>query len=203
MLATAAITREMLPGTGEEAWRSMWESAGEFSAVAYPEAKFPVVTKDGRCPLCQQTLEPGAAARWKHFAEYVTSEAQNQLRDAEAEYRAAFSKFDVIVVECTEIKIALSELADDDAGSAERVKELLEEAGGLQKTIRNASGKTSSLPTHDINANPFPKLKATVKAFQESFFRVFSLLLSNYVKLPAPNTRATTGFRRGCKGCCT
>jgi len=163
----AALTREMLPGTGEEAWKSMWEAASEFSVVAYPGAVFPVVTKDARCPLCQQTLEPEAVARLKHFAEYITSEAQNQLRGAELEYRAMSSKVDAIAVERTDIKMALSELTDDDAESAERVKELLEEAGRLQRAVRNASGKTSSLPAHGVNASPFPKLKTAVKALQE------------------------------------
>jgi AAA domain len=163
----AAFTREMLPGTGEDAWKSMWEAAGEFSAVAYPGAAFPVITKDARCPLCQQALEPGAANRLKHFAEYITSEAQKQRRDAETEYQEVFSKVDVIVVDRTDIKMALSELADDDAGSAERVKELLEVADRRQKAIRNAAGKTSSLPAHGITGIPFAKLTEAVKALQE------------------------------------
>lgn len=163
----AAITRDMLPGTGEETWKSMWEAAGEFSAVAYPEEVFPVVTKNARCPFCQQTLEPGATARLKHFAEYVASEAQNQLRDADAEYNKVFEKVDGLVVDRPDISMAFSELADDDAGSAERVKALLEEARKLQNTIRNSSGKTSSLPAHGVNSDPFPKLQSTVMSLQK------------------------------------
>jgi hypothetical protein len=162
----AAITQEMLPGTGEDAWKTMWEAAGGFSTVAYPEVVFPVVTKDARCPLCQQTLEPGVAARLRHFAEYATSEAQTQLHNAEAEYRDVFSKIGEIVVKRTDINSALSELTDDDAESAELVKHFLEEASRLQKTIKNASGETSSLPAHGIEASPSPKLKATVKVLQ-------------------------------------
>jgi hypothetical protein len=121
----AAVTREMLLGAGEAAWKSMWEATAGFSAVAYPEEAFPVVTRDARCPFCQQTLELGAAARLKHFAEYVTSEAKKQLRDADAEFGEVLSKVDVIVVggarqrtiRRTDIDMAPSELADDDVGS--------------------------------------------------------------------------------------
>jgi len=163
----AALTSEMLPGTGEDAWKAMWEAAVEFSAEAYPNAEFPVLPKDARCPLCQQTLHANAAARLKHFAEYIASEAQTELGNAEAEYDMAFSNIHETVVKRDDINIALSELTDDDAASAESVNKFLEQAGELQESIRRASKKSSSLPARGIAEASIPKLKATTKSLQE------------------------------------
>jgi hypothetical protein len=163
----AALTPEMLSGTGEDTWKEMWEAAGEFSAVAYPNSKFPVVSKGARCPLCQQSLESSAVARLKHFAEYVASEAQTQLENAEAEYRGVFSKIDDRVVRRDDISSAVNELTEDDAGAAELVNGFLNEAGKLQESIRIAAGIASSLPPRGIaEASSLPKLRAAIKAIQ-------------------------------------
>jgi hypothetical protein len=163
----AAVTSEMLPGTGEDVWRGMWEAASEFSAVAYPRSEFPVTRKGARCPLCQQTLDSSAADRLKHFAEYITSEAQTQLDNAEAEYSAVFSKIDQVAVNRSDIDNTLNELTEDDALSAERVTGFLEKATDLQETIRNTSAENSSLPARGVAEPNFPKIKASITALQE------------------------------------
>ena len=79
-LQRGAISPDLLPGTGSEAWRSMWEAVSHFSDQAYPASSFPVLAKGARCPFCQQLVEEETADRLKHFAEYVSSAAQSDLR---------------------------------------------------------------------------------------------------------------------------
>jgi hypothetical protein len=67
-----AFSREPLPGTGNDVWKIMFESAKKFSEqCAYPDKKYPVTEKDSRCPLCQQVLSDEAKDRLQRFWEYV------------------------------------------------------------------------------------------------------------------------------------
>ena len=62
----------VLPGTGEEAWKVMFNAARKFSEEqAYPEHAFPHVTDDALCPLCQQQLESDGASRLQRFDAYL------------------------------------------------------------------------------------------------------------------------------------
>ncbi|MFC1557190.1 AAA family ATPase [candidate division KSB1 bacterium] len=61
----------LLPGTGEEVWKSLFEAARKFSTeFAYPEHKFPYTANDAVCPLCQQPLG-NAGERLERFEEYI------------------------------------------------------------------------------------------------------------------------------------
>jgi len=79
----SALTPDLLPGTGESIWQRMWDAGAAFSEVAYPGSIFPVVTQGARCPFCQQEIGEGANERLRHFAEYVSSNAQARVREEE------------------------------------------------------------------------------------------------------------------------
>jgi len=52
---------KLLPGTGGEAWKELFQAAKRFSEkVAYPGLPFPVTTGNPKCVLCQQVLLDGA-----------------------------------------------------------------------------------------------------------------------------------------------
>ena len=62
----------LLPGTGGEQWKAMWESSRLFSEQqAYPEKVFPVPEDESKCVLCQQDLDHDAAQRLRQFEEFV------------------------------------------------------------------------------------------------------------------------------------
>ena len=75
-LRSAALTADLLPGTGGDEWRSMWDATKAFAVVAYPDSSFPPSGDDAQCPFCQQQIQPDTASRLYHFAEFVTSTAQ-------------------------------------------------------------------------------------------------------------------------------
>jgi energy-coupling factor transporter ATP-binding protein EcfA2 len=80
-LREMTFPRSLLPGTGGEQWKTMWESSRLFSEQqAYPEKAFPVTEDESKCVLCQQDLDRDAAQRLRQFEEFVTSTTERELR---------------------------------------------------------------------------------------------------------------------------
>ena len=75
-LAAKKFTEDasLLPGTGGDAWKELFEAARKFSLAAYPGKKFPELG-DTQCPLCQQPLTEGAE-RLLRFEKFVQQEAE-------------------------------------------------------------------------------------------------------------------------------
>lgn len=94
---------ELLAGTGEQAWKTLYEAARTFSVTsAYLEQAFPHVHNGGKCVLCQQEIGDGAAARMARFEKYVqehvgkAAEEKRSARDAAvAKIRAAALALDL------------------------------------------------------------------------------------------------------------
>lgn len=63
---------QLLPGTGEQVWKSLFETARRFSTeIAYPHELFPHVGNGARCPLCQQPFDQESANRMQRFEDFV------------------------------------------------------------------------------------------------------------------------------------
>jgi energy-coupling factor transporter ATP-binding protein EcfA2 len=97
--ATAKLAAEqfsaggnLLPGTGGEAWRRMFEAARLFATESHPASKFPHLPADSPCPLCQQPLEAGAAAL-ERFQTFIEQAAEKQLAAARAHLNDLFEPF--------------------------------------------------------------------------------------------------------------
>lgn len=70
----------LLPGTGGEAWKELFQSARKFAVAAYPEKTFPDLGPDAQCPLCQQPLAEGAE-RFLRFEEFIQQDAEKTARE--------------------------------------------------------------------------------------------------------------------------
>ena len=44
-------TDKLLPGTGGDAWRELFEAARKFAVVAHPDKEFPNFGAESACPL--------------------------------------------------------------------------------------------------------------------------------------------------------
>jgi recombinational DNA repair ATPase RecF len=80
--ATAALAAKkfkegdkLLPGTGGETWRELFEAARKFSLESHPGHVFPNLGDGSPCPLCQQPLA-GGAKRLFRFEEFIQEEAE-------------------------------------------------------------------------------------------------------------------------------
>lgn len=80
----------LLPGTGGEAWRGLFDAARKFALESHPDKQFPDLGADAACPLCQQPLAAGAE-RLLRFETFIQAEAektaQARRQDLAAEYR--------------------------------------------------------------------------------------------------------------------
>lgn len=167
ILRNTTLTPDLLPGTGEAAWRTMWEAAAGFSGIAYPGSPFPVLTAAARCPLCQQAISPDAAARLQHFKEYVSSMAQAEVRKAETTHAGALATMTRAVVDRDDIGLAVSELAADVPDLAQRVRNFLQDAVRAQEEVKRAGAQGTPLPARGLGPSPDADLRTTAQALRE------------------------------------
>lgn len=140
MLRKATLTADVIPETGSDIWRSMWDAVATFSEAARPGVVFPPTDDGAKCPFCQQEIQPDAAARLRHFAEFVTSTAQSELREAERQYASALRAIVGIQVIRADVTSTISELAADDAAVAGKIDQCLQSAEKVRAGVQSASG---------------------------------------------------------------
>ncbi|MUI13470.1 AAA family ATPase [Massilia dura] len=84
---------ELLPGTGDAAWKVLYEAAREFSiAEAYPEMEFPHAHDGAKCVLCQQELENNAGVRLARFEKHVQESVAKVAQEKREQLDAAVAK---------------------------------------------------------------------------------------------------------------
>ncbi len=166
-LRKTVLTPDLLPATGEEAWRRMWDAAREFSGLAYPGGDFPITSDDAKCVLCQQPIGDDAVTRFKHFKELVESSAQADVRAAEAAYATAVRAVTDAVLERHDVTLAIDELNSEDEGLAERVRAFLGEASGIKQAVERCISENRRLPSTGVQVSPETGLRAAAKTLRD------------------------------------
>lgn len=166
-LRKTALTPDLLPGTGEEKWRSLWEAAAVYSEVAYPGSPFPVLQQGARCPFCQQEIHPDARERLEHLLEYVTSTAQAEVRRTEQEYRRRLTTLLQTTVNREDVGLALAELSADDAPLAKEATDLLGLASRYQEEVKAAAEANREPPSGHVAVSTEPALRTVAKALRD------------------------------------
>ncbi|WP_022960131.1 MULTISPECIES: AAA family ATPase [Gammaproteobacteria] len=82
----------LLPGTGGEAWRELFDAARKFAAESHPDKGFPELGADAPCPLCQQPLAEGAD-RLLRFEAFIQQEAEKTSQARRAALYAEYKPF--------------------------------------------------------------------------------------------------------------
>ncbi|NGP90180.1 AAA family ATPase, partial [Fodinibius halophilus] len=131
-----------LPGTGNEAWKTLWKAAKNFSVeYAYKDKEFPVLEKDGnpaKCVLCQQPLEEkGIEERYNRFDKFIEHNIEKQLKE-KRKVRDDYEK----EIENLKLSDVLSELARNTL--EENNKELTEKLDEIENTLWNCYKKMDS-----------------------------------------------------------
>jgi hypothetical protein len=163
----AALTTGLIPQTGDEAWREMWEAAVKFANSALPGQTFPSTWADARCPLCQQVIGSDAVSRLAHFAEFVASQAQAELQSAEKAYREASAAIARVVVRPSNIGLLLNEVAEEDSVLGGRNEVFLADASLLQQRVKDLVAGSGSFPLQGLGANPADSLLAAVNTLKD------------------------------------
>ena len=123
---TAANTlragEELLPGTGDQIWKLLFEAARRYSTeVAYPEDEFPPVAEDKVCPLCQEELGKVGTQRLNRFDEYIKNDVAKAADAARKNVDSAKGKIEAADLQISAEKALRDELNEMDASLLERI----------------------------------------------------------------------------------
>jgi energy-coupling factor transporter ATP-binding protein EcfA2 len=82
--AKKVFAQAPLEGVGQDSWLALWKQAQKYSeSLAYPNMAFPVIADQGRCVLCQQSLDDHAKQRLHSFEAFVKSGLEAEAVAAE------------------------------------------------------------------------------------------------------------------------
>lgn len=96
---------DLLPGTGDQAWKLLFEAARRYSTEsAYPEEDFPPTVEGKVCPLCQEDLPETGTQRLKRFDNYIKNGIAKTAATARKDLETAKGK-----IEAANLKIAADE----------------------------------------------------------------------------------------------
>jgi energy-coupling factor transporter ATP-binding protein EcfA2 len=82
----------LLPGTGGEVWRELFDAARKFAVESHPDKAFPDLGAEAPCPLCQQPLAEGAA-RMLRFDAFIQQEVEKTSQARRVALYAEYKPF--------------------------------------------------------------------------------------------------------------
>jgi hypothetical protein len=103
----------LLPGTGGEAWRELFEAARKFALEAHPDKPFPALGNGAECPLCQQPLDEGAE-RLLRFEAFIQAEAEKTAQDRRQELAVQYRPFAAAVMTLNIDEVTQAEITEID-----------------------------------------------------------------------------------------
>lgn len=77
------LDNQEISGIGSQTWRTLWESARQFSNTeVYSETAFPNVKENSKCVLCQQSLSDNAKSRIQTLEEFIKNDANQKYQNS-------------------------------------------------------------------------------------------------------------------------
>lgn len=104
----------LLPGTGGEAWRELFDAARKFALEAHPDKQFPDLGADAACPLCQQPLAAGAE-RLLRFEAFIQEEAEKTTQARRQALAVKYRPFAASVMALNLDEATQAEIAEIDS----------------------------------------------------------------------------------------
>ncbi len=145
-------TPGLLPGTGSETWKALFEAARAFAVESHPGKDFPHLGAESSCPLCQNPLEHEGAARMEAFEVFYQQAAEKADKAARKLAVDAYR-----TIEQAQIDLLIDEaLANELAGAPYN---LAVSCSNMQKALleRRATILAASKPEGDWNMiGPLP-----------------------------------------------
>ena len=151
----------LLPGTGGEAWRELFDAARKFAVESHPEQSFPELDKDAPCPLCQQPLAEGAE-RLLRFERFIQEEAEKTSQARRAALYAEYKPFVAHVLTLNLDDVTYSEIEALDKQLAIDTKALEAQLTCRQLAIKAAVISHQWDGIEQIPVNPAERLQILV-----------------------------------------
>jgi energy-coupling factor transporter ATP-binding protein EcfA2 len=142
-------TPGLLPGTGGEAWKALFDAARAFALESHPGKTFPYLGPKSACPLCQKPLDLDGDARLKAFEDFYQQAAEKAEKIARKlavdAYRA---------IEQVQLDLLIDEALTKELEGVNQ--KLADDCTGLQKALldRRSAILEASKPENDFNAIP-------------------------------------------------
>lgn len=149
----------LLPGTGGEAWRELFDAARKFAAESHPDKAFPELGTDSPCPLCQQPLAEGAA-RLERFESFIQAEAEKTAQERRLALYAEYKPFIENNLTLNIDDVTYGEIEGLDPQLANDVKVFEQSLVARQEAIKAAVISHEWEGAEQALANPSARLKA-------------------------------------------
>lgn len=151
---------ELLAGTGDYAWKKLFEAAELFSTTAaYKDHVFPHVGVGAKCVLCQRLLDQDSAKRLTRFHDFVQDTTTTQLKTAAAERTALIEGIANANLNFGLDEALEEELAALDGTAVKRIKAYQAACQARQKWLGDAFKAHSWKDCPALTADPVPALE--------------------------------------------
>lgn len=154
---------DLLPGTGGDAWKQMYQAARAYSEqCAYEGHAYPHVEAGARCPLCQQVLLDGAA-RLKKFDAFIKDKSEQEEQAKRWERDKLFVVIRDLDVSPLMDEPSLAEVGEVDPEAADVLKATsVRYAECRQKTmVMFEAGRWEAVDLSEVDAGPSIRSLAT------------------------------------------
>jgi energy-coupling factor transporter ATP-binding protein EcfA2 len=130
-------SENLLPGTGGEAWRELFDAARKFALESHSDKTFPDLGADAPCPLCQQPLAEGAA-RLLRFETFIQQEAEKTSQERRIALFAEYKPFVAQALTLNLDDVTYGEIAAMDAQLATDMRTFEQALTARQEAIKAA-----------------------------------------------------------------
>ena len=152
-------TPGMLPGTGDDPWKDLFEAARLFAAVSHTGSEFPRLLPDSSCPLCQNVLGAEGVSRLIAFDAFIQREAEKTANIAKAAATIAYRAIDKAAVDLVIDEALTKELKDAFPSKVVVFAEFLKSIRDRREAaMKAAAGKITWDSIAAIPASPSPHL---------------------------------------------
>lgn len=127
----------LLPGSGGEAWRELFDAARKFALESHSGKTFPDLGADAPCPLCQQPLADGAA-RLLRFEAFIQQEAEKTSQERRIALFAEYKPFAAHTLTLNLDDVTYGEIAVMDAQLAMDTRAFEQALAARQAVIKAA-----------------------------------------------------------------
>lgn len=161
----------LLPGTGDQAWKLLFESARRFfTETAYPGDEFPPSSEGKVCPLCQEDLGITGTQRLIRFDEYIKNDVAKMAEATRAKVKQAREE-----IESAYIQITADEALNDELNALDdTLIQIIDEFQSSLELRRSSilecfeTNKWNVIPA--LTESPRPRVRK-LAAFQLKTFR--------------------------------
>ena len=161
--AAGQFDSSFLPGTGSDLWRTLWDSAYEYSTHgAYPNVTFPAVTDGSSCVLCQQELDDDAVKRLSRFDEFCKNTSQQLSANAENLLQTLASSLNLLLPLLPELDKVDTDLVSLSQEQGLRLSEFVAKTDERLQTLKQSIAKRSWGTITDSYDSPESMLKEVV-----------------------------------------